>query len=65
MTQMDRELGWDDEIQKDGGEFIVLPDGDYNFTVTKFERGSVRGQRENAAMQSGETGTKDPFSRTW
>lgn len=39
----ERELGWDDEIQKDGGEFIVLPEGDYNFTVTKFERGRFNG----------------------
>lgn len=39
----ERELGWDDEIQKDGGEFIVLPAGDYNFTVTKFERGRFGG----------------------
>lgn len=40
---IERELGWDDEIQKDGGEFIVLPAGDYNFTVTKFERGRFTG----------------------
>ncbi|MGG1986435.1 hypothetical protein [Brevibacillus brevis] len=46
MTQMDRELGWDDEIQKDGMEFIVLPEGDYNFTVTKFERGRFAGSEK-------------------
>lgn len=39
----ERELGWDDEIEKDGGDFIVLPAGDYNFTVTKFERGRFAG----------------------
>lgn len=38
MTQ-ERELGWDDEIVNDGPEFIVLPEGDYNFTIAKFERG--------------------------
>lgn len=43
MNQTERELGWDDEIQKDGGEFIVLPPGDYDFTVTKFERGRFTG----------------------
>lgn len=44
MSQnVERELGWDDEIQKDSGEFIVLPAGDYNFTVTKFERGRFSG----------------------
>jgi hypothetical protein len=39
----ERELGWDDEIQKDGGGFIVLPAGDYDFTVAKFERGRFTG----------------------
>jgi len=48
MTQ-ERELGWDDEIQKDGGEFIVLPAGDYNFTVTKFERGRFTGSEKMPA----------------
>lgn len=35
---IERELGWDDEIEKDSGEFIVLPEGDYDFVVTAFER---------------------------
>ncbi len=39
----ERELGWDDTIEKDGGEFIVLSAGDYNFTVTKFERSRFAG----------------------
>ena len=34
----DRELGWDDVIERDGGEFILLPIGDYEFTVETFER---------------------------
>lgn len=29
---------WEDEISKDGEEFIVLEEGDYTFEVTKFER---------------------------
>jgi len=40
---IERELGWDDEIEKDSGEFILLPKGDYNFTVTAFERGRHEG----------------------
>lgn len=32
------EIGWDDEISNDGSGFILLPEGDYDFTVTKFER---------------------------
>lgn len=46
MNQTERELSWDDEIQKDGGEFIVLPAGDYSFTVTKFERGRFAGSEK-------------------
>ncbi|MBS4762134.1 hypothetical protein KG089_05295 [Carnobacteriaceae bacterium zg-ZUI252] len=42
MTQQyntfERELGWDDEIQQDAPEFVVLPEGIYQFTVTGFER---------------------------
>lgn len=45
----ERELGWDDEIQKDGGEFVVLPAGDYNFTVTKFDRARFAGSEKMPA----------------
>lgn len=40
---IERELNWDDTIEKDAGEFILLPEGDYNFTVTKFERARFAG----------------------
>lgn len=33
----DHEMGWDDEIEKDS-DFILLPEGDYDFTVETFER---------------------------
>lgn len=33
-----RELGWNDQIEKDGPEFITLPEGDYDFEVVNFER---------------------------
>lgn len=39
----ERELGWDDEISKEGSEFIILPEGDYDFTVESFERGRFEG----------------------
>jgi hypothetical protein len=45
----ERELGWDDEIEKDGGEFIILPAGEYGFTVTKFERGRFAGSTKMPA----------------
>ena len=33
-----REFGWEDEIVNEGSEFVLLPEGDYDFTVTKIER---------------------------
>ena len=32
-------LDWNDVIEDDGQEFVLLEEGDYNFTVTNFERG--------------------------
>ena len=37
------EMGWDDTIQEDGQELVLLEEGDYNFTVTNFERGRFPG----------------------
>lgn len=37
------ELGWDDSIEKDGAEFVLLPAGDYDFEITQFERGRHAG----------------------
>ena len=37
------ELDWDGSIEKDSPEFIILPDGDYKFTVTNIERGRFNG----------------------
>lgn len=36
-------MDWDDAIENDGQEFIILPEGDYNFTVVDFERGRFPG----------------------
>ena len=36
-------MNWDDVLDNDGQEFIVLPEGDYVFTVTHFERGQFPG----------------------
>lgn len=36
-NNFDRELAWDDEIQQDA-EFVLLPDGLYQFTVESFDR---------------------------
>lgn len=37
------EIGWDDAISVDGEQFITLEEGDYDFTVTGFERGRFPG----------------------
>lgn len=37
------ELGWDDEITNDSGSFVLLDEGDYEFTVTAFERARFPG----------------------
>jgi hypothetical protein len=36
-------MDWNDSIEEDGQEYILLPDGEYNFTVTNFERGRFPG----------------------
>ena len=46
MSDFDRELGWDDEIEKDGSDFVLLPEGDYDFTVESFERGRHNGSEK-------------------
>lgn len=40
---IERELNWDDQIEHDGTEFVLLPEGDYDFEVTDFERGRFNG----------------------
>ena len=42
-NRVNEELGWDDVIEKDPEEFILLPEGDYNFTVESFDRGRHQG----------------------
>ncbi len=34
----EREFGWDDEIQNDSPDFVLLPEGDYDFEVVTYER---------------------------
>ena len=46
MSEIERELGWDDPIENDGPEFTLLPEGDYDFTVVGFERGRHPGSEK-------------------
>lgn len=36
-------MDWNDTIENDGESYAVLPEGDYTFTVSTFERGSFPG----------------------
>ena len=36
-------MDFDDVLESDGQEFVVLPEGDYTFTVTSIERGHFPG----------------------
>ena len=40
-----RELGWEDEIQQESS-YILLPEGDYRFTVEKFDRARHDGSKK-------------------
>ena len=36
-------MNWDDVLENDGQELVILPEGDYTFTVTGFERSTFPG----------------------
>lgn len=38
-NQAEREFGWEDTIQQESADFVLLPEGLYNFVVKGFERG--------------------------
>lgn len=37
-----KEIGWDDYVEK-GPDFVLLPEGDYDFVIDSFERGRFNG----------------------
>ena len=45
-TRTEGELGWNDVIENDSPEFVILPDGDYDFEVIDFERGRHNGSEK-------------------
>lgn len=45
----DTVLDWDSEIENDGQTFTLLPDGEYPFRVTKFERTRFGGSAKLSA----------------
>ncbi|WP_294471470.1 DUF669 domain-containing protein [uncultured Ruminococcus sp.] len=40
------EYGWEDMISDEGKEFVLLPEGDYDFTVSKIERARHAGSEK-------------------
>ena len=42
MSEMDRDFGWEDEIEKDSS-FVELPAGDYDFVIDHYERARSQG----------------------
>ena len=45
MSEVGRELDWDDSIEKDS-EYVLLPEGDYDFTIDHYERGRSHGSEK-------------------
>jgi hypothetical protein len=45
-VENDAEFGWDDAIENDGPQFVILPEGDYDFEVIDFERGRHNGSEK-------------------
>lgn len=46
MTELEKALDWNDEIENDGGAFSIIPEGDYAFGVKSFERGRHAGSEK-------------------
>ena len=46
MSDKGYELGWDDQTENDSPDFVVLPEGDYDFEVVDFERGRHAGSEK-------------------
>lgn len=53
-NNVERELDWGDTLVNDGNEFILLPAGEYEFEVTKFERGRFNGSAKMPACPKAE-----------
>lgn len=45
-NNIERELGWDDPIENDSPDFVLLPEGDYDFEVVSFERARHAGSEK-------------------
>ena len=59
-------MDWNDSIESDGNEYVLIPEGDYNLTVTHLERGRFNGSSKippcNKATIHVQVKTKDGVS---
>lgn len=46
LNFVEHELGWDDEIVREGSPFQIVPEGDYWFAVKKLERARHNGSEK-------------------
>ncbi|MHB8061286.1 MAG: DUF669 domain-containing protein [Ruminiclostridium sp.] len=46
MNNNGREIGWNEVIENDSPDFVTLPEGDYDFEVTEFERARHTGSEK-------------------
>lgn len=46
MNGNEKELQWDDVIERDASEFVLLQEGDYDFTVESFDRARHNGSEK-------------------
>lgn len=46
MTDIERAFDWNDEIENDSSDFILLSDGDYDFEVSSFDRARHNGSEK-------------------
>ncbi|MGT2833390.1 hypothetical protein Javan249_0018 [Streptococcus phage Javan249] len=53
-NNVEREFDWNDTLVNDGNEFILLPAGEYEFEITKFERGRFNGSEKMPACPKAE-----------
>lgn len=56
-TNNDIAIGWDDTIENDN-EFVLLPEGDYDFEVVGFERKRFDGSKKMSACPMAELSIK-------
>ena len=60
---IERELGWDESIENDGPEFVLLPDGEYPFRVEGLERKRFNGSDKLPACPMAENIAKGRLNK--